>query len=202
MKRYGALGVTVALIGAGGVAGTTVASASAAKPAAGTSKSKSTSKAKGNAKKVKPKVVKVSCTSHLSSQAPAGQSAFVPGTTQGTMFGKVRCHGYLHSGVEYLSYQVDDVDNMIGTYKQFFDGGTVSGKFLLGPVDSTQPPTGNDAFASQTFSGRLEVLKGTGAFKGVREKKAGTGTCSTTDGVHWTCTEQIRLVEPVSAAGS
>lgn len=68
-----------------------------------------------------------------------------------------------------------------GTFKEYFDSGTVHGTYRLG---------GTFVGTSGTASGPLKVLGGTGAFRHMTG--SGKLTCTTPDGVHNNCTIVVR----------
>jgi hypothetical protein len=65
------------------------------------------------------------------------------------------------------------------------------------PAD-TGPPSSTTTFAAISYSGTATVAGGTGAYK--RAKGKGTMKCSSTDGVHFTCSDTVKVVLPTPAS--
>jgi hypothetical protein len=49
------------------------------------------------------------------------------------------------------------------------------------------------SFEAQTWQGTVKVVGGTGLYKGIKSKKAGTMTCLSPDSVHLSCTQKLKL---------
>jgi hypothetical protein len=79
--------------------------------------------------------------------------------------------------------------NVQGKCKQYFNQGSIEGSYTLTPRDA--PPTSQNTFTNEHYTGKTQISNGTGAYQGAKGK--GTVTCSTTDGVHFACTEKIKL---------
>ena len=151
---------------AGVLAGVLVAGASA-----------STAATSSPAVRAAPKLV---CTLTLYNQTPTKLSGF--------SFGFIKCSAPFGKGVQSSTYHATvnpktGAATNRGSYKNWFDTGTVSGTFsLTGRYNS---PTAG------TFKGTVTVAGGTGAFVGATG--IGKLTCSTTSaGATSTCTAVFR----------
>jgi hypothetical protein len=116
--------------------------------------------------------------------------AVIPPVQQGSQYGPLRCGKLLGSGIQAESFTLLDSGDLQGKYAQYFGTGTVHGTFALTPQD-TGPPSSTTTFANVAYTGTVDVLGGTGAFR----KAAGKGklACASTDGVHFSCTETVRI---------
>jgi hypothetical protein len=121
-----------------------------------------------------------SCTFKIYNQTPTQLSGFA--------FGYVNCSDPFGHGVQSSTYHATvnaktGAATNKGSYKNWFDDGTVHGTFSLrGQYTS---PT------AATFKGTFTITGGTGAFRGAKAR--GTLTCSTTNaGATSTCTSVIR----------
>jgi hypothetical protein len=153
-------------------------------------------------KKVKPKSVLLHCDSSPITVPPAGQANVDQPSTSGTQYGQVHCstQGF-GSGVAWDAFNTPDSGDMVGTYTQYFHAGSIKGAFDLVPGEGA--PIGSDTFASQSFEGSVTVTDGTGIFKGVKGKNhKGTMSCNTPDSVHYTCTENVRILIPPPTTAS
>ncbi len=146
--------------------------------------------AAAQSKKVtKAKVTKVTCKLSLNVQAPSDQTAATPAAESGTRYGKVRCGKVLGQGMEQDAFTLQTNGDLQGNYKQYFGTGSAHGAFTLTPGDS-QPPT-STTFSTQSYTGTYTIVGGTGAY----QQAAGNGTvsCTTNDGIHFSCVEKIKL---------
>jgi hypothetical protein len=144
--------------------------------------------------KVKPTVLK--CNVSMATQPPAGSNSVAQPASQGEMYGPTSCpkKGF-GSGVVATSFTVPDSGDTVGTYVQYFHKGTINGAFDLTPAESQTPSATN--FESQSWTGTVTVLGGTGIYKGIRGKKdTGVLDCTSPDSVHLTCTEKIKVKLP------
>lgn len=132
---------------------------------------------------------KTTCHISLTTQAPAGSDSATPATEQGTQYGPVRCHGGFGSGVQADTFKLMSTGNVQGHYTQYFDLGSLHGSFTLTPVGSA--PTSKSTFSTEQYKGKAKVTGGTGSYAGTKGK--GTVKCSTPDGVHFACTEKLKL---------
>jgi hypothetical protein len=144
----------------------------------------------------KPVTTKVSCQLTLVLQPAAKVTTIVPGTGSGSQYGTAKCPGPLGGGVQTDKFNTADSGDVTAPYRQLFKGGTLAGQYTLIPTGGGQPSAGNNSFGAQSYSGSLTVTGGSGAWKGA------TGsaklTCSTTDGVHLSCTESLKVTTPAS----
>lgn len=102
------------------------------------------------------------------------------------------------SGVIWDHYAIADGGDMVGSYKQYFKDGEVTGTFDLQPLES--PPLTADSFYSESFAGKVLVTAGTGVDKGVVSKnRKGTMTGNSPDSEHMTCTEYVKILIPAPA---
>jgi hypothetical protein len=155
-----------------------------------------TTTAKKKTKKPTPTTVtrKLSCKLTLTLQAPSGEVDVTPGATAGAQYGRTTCATPLGAGIERNTFTSDAGGTLTGQWQQYFNGGTLYGGYSLTPADSG-PPTAT-SFTSVSYAGTLVVKAGTGTDK----KATGTGSmkCSSADGVHYACTEHIKLTLPVT----
>lgn len=176
MKRICLLGAAIAgllIIG--------VASALASAPRASTN---------ANAAKTKTtKTTKLSCTSSLSLQVPAADTTVTQGAADGTQYGSVKCGMPFGQGVQFETFATDGSGNIAGKFQQYFGAGSIFGTYTLVPGDQGPPTT--STFTSSSYVGTVKVKNGTG----VDKNASGTGTlkCSSSDAVHFTCTEKLKL---------
>jgi hypothetical protein len=146
-------------------------------------------------KPAKPKPVTVTCTTAVSTATPPGQSALVPPVMQGTDYGTVKCSGkQFGHGVHTDTFTVPDSGDTVGTYTQYFDAGSIHGKFDLTPGEASPPTT--DTILASTYTGTETVAGGTGVYVGI--KGTGTSTCASPDDIHTTCTIKLKLKLPAS----
>ena len=117
------------------------------------------------------------------------ESLAAPTDRTGTKFGTVRCRGVLGKGVERVVFAAAPTSptagSVSGTYKQYFDRGTVRGTFRM---SFTADPAG-----VVTYAGGGTIDGGTGAYRRVRGTVTEL-TCSSPDrGTHTTCTVRLSL---------
>jgi hypothetical protein len=140
----------------------------------------------------KPLVLR--CHMTLSTVPPAGSAAVDQPPSQGDQYGPVHCGGaVLGSGVQKNSFTVPDTGDTVGTYAQYFNAGSIHGKFDLTPVSGSGDLT-TVGFTNQSWVGTVTVLGGTGAYAGAAGKK-GVLKCTSGDSVHLTCTEKLPLTK-------
>jgi hypothetical protein len=154
----------------------------------------------GKKKTTKPTTItsKLACSLSVADQVPSGSVTVTQGAVQGNQYGKANCGTPLGSGLEVDSFTSDSGGTLSGTYQQYFRAGTVYGAYTLAPND-TGPPT-TTSFTSASYAGTVTIKNGTG----VDKKAVGTGTltCMTTDAVHYTCTEKLKLTLPAPATST
>lgn len=137
---------------------------------------------------------KVTCVTTLTDTIPQGDTGVTPDDTEGRQAGQVVCHKLLGPGMQTDRFKIADTGDASGTYTQYFGTGTVRGKYRLTPADSQ--PSSTTTFASTSYAGTITITGGTGAYRGVKGK--GTETCSTSDGVHTSCTEKLKVKLPAA----
>lgn len=132
---------------------------------------------------------KATCKLALTTQIPSGTTTATPATETGTQFGRAQCHGAFSGGVQADTFNLMSTGDLQGKYKQYFDLGSLAGSYTLAPVGGSPPS--QTTFSTTSYTGRARIAAGTGTYRGAH----GTGTlhCSSADGVHFTCSEKIRL---------
>ncbi len=152
------------------------------------------SSSKGGKKHKTPSTVttKVSCTSSLTLQVPAGATDVSPASQDGTEMGATTCPG-VGKGVAVQSFTTSDSGDLTGKWQAWFSTGTVFGTFTLTPSDNN-PPTTTSSFSQASYTGTFDVTGGASAFA----KATGTGTlsCTTNDSVHFACTQKGKVITP------
>lgn len=132
-----------------------------------------------------------SCKPRLTTQVAAGATTITQGAPSGTMFGASGCGKPLGAGVTRAIYSLDaDSGDLTGTIQQWFNGGSVFGTFDLAPAQPSGPPT-SSSFAQEAYSGTVKIKGGTGTAKGATG--SGKMTCTTSDALHYSCTETVKL---------
>jgi hypothetical protein len=146
--------------------------------------------------KPKAKAVKVSCKASVGTMPAAGDDSVIPPVQEGSQYGAVHCAKLWGSGIQADSFTLLDSGDLQGKYSQYFGTGTVHGTFAL-TAEDTGPPSSTTTFASVSYTGTVDVTGGTGALK----KASGKGTlaCASTDGVHFGCTETVKIALPPAA---
>lgn len=150
-------------------------------------------------KHLKPRFELLRCLSYPTTTPPAGQANVDQPPASGTSYGPVGCStpGF-GSGTIAMSFTVPDSGDMVGTFTEYFDAGTIKGTFDLSPGDGQ--PIGSDTFTSQSFEGQASVTGGTGVYDGIKGKNSkGTMACNSPDSVHNTCTQNIGVLIPPPA---
>jgi hypothetical protein len=153
-----------------------------------------------HAKPAKPRPVLLSCSSSPTTVPPAGQANVDQPPAGGNQYGPATCKttGF-GSGIISDTFTVPDSGDMVGTYTEYFDAGTIKGTFDLSPGEGQ--PIGSDTFASQSWSGQVTVTGGTGIYQGIKGKDTkGTMSCNSPDSVHSTCTENVMILIPPPAS--
>ena len=145
----------------------------------------------------KPVKFKVTCKSSVGDVPAAGDDSVVPPVDQGWQYGAVRCGKVFGGGIAANSFKLLDSGDLQGSWTQYFSVGTIHGKFSLTPAD-TGPPSSPTTFANVSYAGTATVDGGTGAYKKVTGK--GTMKCSSDDGVHFTCSDTVKVVMPAPAS--
>jgi hypothetical protein len=153
-------------------------------------------------KTVKVKPITLNCNISMATQAPSGSSNVDPTAAQGNQYGSTHCptKGF-GAGMIADSFTVPDSGDTVGTYVEYFKAGSVTGAFDLTPSEA--PPLTDTTFSSQSWTGTITVVDGTGVYKGIKTYKAkhkpatpGVLNCTSPDSVHLTCTEKIKVTMP------
>lgn len=190
MKRICLMGAAVAGLCTIGV----TSAALAATPATTPTKNVRLSAAKVTLKTVtKTATATLSCPLVLITQISGTGAAVAQGATTGTQYGTAPCAKRL-SGVTRDRFTSDDAGDLLGPFQQWFNGGTIYGKFMLTPSAPSGPPT-SFSFATQSYSGTITITGGRGGFIGTTGK--GTLSCTTTDAAHYDCAEKLKLTQKV-----
>jgi hypothetical protein len=143
----------------------------------------------------KPVKFKVTCKSSVGTVPAADDNAVVPPADHGSQYGSVRCGKVFGGGIQADSFKLLDTGDLQGSWAQYYGVGTIHGQFALTPAD-TGPPSSTTTFSAVTYSGTVTVAGGTGAYKKATGK--GTMNCSSTDGVHFACSDTVKVVLPPS----
>jgi hypothetical protein len=183
LKRIVLMGAALAGLFTAGIAAT----ASAATPA-----TKYVTKYKTETKTVH---AHAKCKLALTTVAPPGTSAVEAGSPAGTNYGTSNCAS-AGGGVARQVYAEDSAGDLTGKVQQWFKTGTLYGTFSLTPSSPTGPPTAT-TFGAAAYTGTVTITAGGGALKGTTG--SGTMSCSTTDSLHYTCTESLKLTQTVKA---
>jgi hypothetical protein len=152
---------------------------------------------KQHAKPAKPRPELLRCSSSPTTIPPPGQANVDQPPSAGAQYGPITCSSTgFASGTVFNVFTVPDSGDMVGTYTDYFDAGTIKGTFDLSPTDEDQP-IGSSTFASQSWEGSVAVTGGTGVYQGVVGKdNKGTMSCNSPDSVHATCTENVMVMIP------
>lgn len=139
-----------------------------------------------------PKPAVLKCHISLGTVPPPGSPSVDQPPSQGSQYGTVHCGGASFGwGVEKDLFKVPDSGDTVGTYVQYFGGGSIRGKFDLTPSAGSGDLTGT-GFTNQAWVGTVTVLSGTGTLAKASGKK-GVLKCTSGDSVHLTCTEKLKL---------
>jgi hypothetical protein len=144
--------------------------------------------------KAKPVTTKVTCTLALTAEVPAGDTVVTPGDPQGTQFGFVHCGKLFGSGVQTDPYAQTSSGDVVGSYRQYFATGSIHGQYELAVTQQSAPTT--TTFTAASYAGTVSVTGGSGAYGGATGK--GTLACSTTDSIHTSCIEHLKLKLPAA----
>ena len=153
-------------------------------------------KSKANATP-KPVKVKVTCKSTVGDVPADGDDSVVPPVDQGWQYGAVQCGKVFGKGIAANKFALQDSGDLEGSWSQYYSLGTIHGKFSMTPAD-TGPPSSPTTFATVSYAGTATVDGGTGAYK--KAKGKGTMNCSSSDGVHFTCSDTVKVVLPPPAS--
>jgi hypothetical protein len=139
------------------------------------------------------KPITLHCKVSMTTTPPADSNVVDQPAAQGSQYGPNHCatKGF-GSGMISDSFTVPDSGDTVGTYTQFFHGGTITGAFDLTPSESSG--LSQTGFTSESWTGTITVTGGTGLYKGIVGKKhSGTINCTSPDTVHLACTEKIKV---------
>jgi hypothetical protein len=156
---------------------------------------KSTTKKKTKQSRPTTVTTRLACKLTLTLQVASGEVDVTPAATAGAQYGRTTCAAPLGVGIERNTFTSDAGGTLSGRWQQYFNGGTLYGRYSLSPADSG-PPTAT-SFTSVSYAGTIVVTAGTGTDK--QATGAGSMKCSSADGVHYACTEHIKLTLPVTA---
>ena len=147
--------------------------------------------------KVKPTTLH--CSASLTTTPPPGSATVDQPASQGSQYGPTHCPTKsFGGGIMEDSFTVPDSGDTVGTYKQYFNAGTIKGEFDLTPNEGA--PISGTTFTSETWTGTITVTGGTGAYKGIKGTKTpGVINCSSDDSVHLSCTEKVKVKMPPTA---
>lgn len=138
----------------------------------------------------KPSVLR--CKMYLTVAPGAGSAQVDQPPSSGRQYGPAKCgNAGFGSGIEADKFTVPISGDLVGTYYQYFNTGTVHGRFDLVPQESTSLTS--SSFTSESFKGTVNVAGGTGTLKGVKDRKPGVMKCTSPDTVHLTCTETVKV---------
>lgn len=143
-----------------------------------------------------PHVIQVGCQFKMVIQPPPGSDNVVPPVQQGVEDGSVYCpspKGW-GSGMITANFNTPASGDMVATYIQYFDTGSIGGHFDLTPVPASS--FGPSNFQGQDWRGTFKVWYGTGAFRGVKSTQPGKMSCTSPDQVHLNCTELMTIQDP------
>lgn len=150
-----------------------------------------TAASKSTTHKPTVKAVVLKCHMSLSTVPPAGSASVDQPPSDGAQYGTVHCGGPSFGfGVEKDTFKVPDSGDTVGSYVQYFGGGSIRGKFDLSPDEGGD--VSSTDFTSESWTGTVTVTHGTGALAKASGKK-GTMNCTSGDSVHLTCTEKVKL---------
>lgn len=147
----------------------------------------------GMASAASPKLITLRCNNSLTTLPPTDSNTVNQPASDGNQDGSIHCRtkGF-GGGMIGDAFTVPDSGDTVGTYTQYFGAGSIHGKFDLTPSESG--PISNTNFESQSWTGTITLLGGTGVYKGIKAKKgSGTMTCTSPDTVHMSCVEKIKL---------
>jgi hypothetical protein len=141
--------------------------------------------AKTKTAKPKVKVVRVACATNVGVMVAPGDTGVTPPVQQGDEYGTASCGKLLGQGIQKDAFTVPDTGDTLANYTVYFRTGAIYGKYDLTPQE------GSASFLQTDYLGTITVTGGTGAYQGI--KGSGTMTCQTLDGIHTTCTDNLKL---------
>lgn len=148
-----------------------------------------------------PKPSLLRCHISLSTTPPQGSNTVDQPPAAGKRYGPANCPTKsFGGGLESVTFTVPDSGDTVGKYVQYFRNGSVTGRFDLTP--NNDAGLSDQTFTSQSWTGTLTVTGGTGAYKGIKGKRqTGVMSCTSTDSVHLSCTEKVKVLIPLPQAG-
>ncbi|HEY1510053.1 MAG TPA: hypothetical protein VGF93_13670 [Solirubrobacteraceae bacterium] len=157
--------------------------------------------AAGKKSKAAPTTIKfkVTCKSNVGDVPADGDDSVVPPVDQGSQYGAVHCGKVFGGGIQANVFKLLDTGDVQGSWWQYYSTGTIHGKFVLTPAD-TGPPSSTTTFAAVSYSGTATVTGGSGVYK--KAKGKGTMKCASVDGVHFTCSDTVKVLLPAPASSS
>jgi hypothetical protein len=157
--------------------------------------------AANKSKKASPTTIKfkVTCRSSVGDVPADGDDSVVPPVDQGSQYGAVHCGKVFGVGIQASVFKLLDSGDVQGSWWQYYSTGTIHGKFVLTPAD-TEPPSSTTTFAAVSYSGTATVTGGTGTYKKANGK--GTMKCASVDGVHFTCSDTVKVLLSAPATSS
>lgn len=140
------------------------------------------------------KPVKLTCKLTFNTTPQPGDNTVAQPESQGSQYGPVHCaRTGFGGGLVGDSFTVPDSGDTVGKYTEYFNAGSISGKFDLAPQEGA--PIDQTTFSSLTWQGTIKITRGTGVYAGIKgEKGTGVMKCSTTDSVHFACREKIKVI--------
>jgi hypothetical protein len=151
-----------------------------------------TATSKSAASKPAGKASVVKCHLSLGTLPPPGAASVDQPPSQGVQYGTVHCaHASFGRGVAQDTFKVPDSGDTVGTYAEYFGGGSIHGKFDLSPQEGSGTISAT-SFESESWTGTVTVTGGTGTLAKATGK-TGVMKCTSDDSVHLTCTEKLKL---------
>lgn len=139
-----------------------------------------------------PKAIVVKCHISLGTIPPPGSPSVDQPPANGAQYGTIHCPGNSFGwGVMKDTFKVPDSGDTLGTYAQYFGGGSLRGKFDLTPSEGSGTLS-STSFESEAWTGTVTVVGGTGNLANATGK-TGIIKCTSGDSVHLNCTEKIKL---------
>jgi hypothetical protein len=145
----------------------------------------------GIALAVAPKATKLTCHMSLTTAPPYGSNTVSQPAPQGSQYGPVHCGRKTGGGVVADVFTVPDSGDTVGTFTQYFTGGTIRGSFDIAPQEAG--PVSLGSFESQAWMGSMKVTGGTGSYNGIKTAREGVLKCASPDSVHLVCTEKVHI---------
>ncbi|HEX4110498.1 MAG TPA: hypothetical protein VHX88_20385 [Solirubrobacteraceae bacterium] len=135
--------------------------------------------------KSQTKPTKITCQTHTSIAIAQGATGVTPPAAAGDEFGTMQCGKKLGTGVQADTFTVPTGGDTVAKYRMFFATGVLHGTYDLTPQTTALN------FLQTSWTGKLVIIGGTGAYKGATG--SGTMTCQTSDSIHTVCTDKLKL---------